>query len=419
MSGARMKSNNKKETINLYAIQIANMLVPFAVFPYLTKTLGVASFGKISYIQSIVLLMMFVVNYGYDYFGAKLISIESENIKKRTAIYFDIQMAKSIISLLVILVGYCICLSGVLEGDETVALSICLPCVLGSVLTPTWLFQGMQQLSRLAVCTVISRLICLILTIIFVKSQDDIAIAAFLQLFPYMLVGVAASFISVRSGMIDIMCIEPSAKKSFQYFIESSHVFLGSAMTLGFTYGNPILIKILLGDQAVGQYAAAEKITTVLRQLFLPLIQGSYSKVCRLYQGDSSKEINVIIKNVFVVMIFLIIFALAGTIFLSDMIFPVILGEEYHIKWMLVFLIISQLFAAISLVEITFVIIPSGIQSVLKKVYFIALLMHALYVIPLTLKWGGNGMAVSMIITEGVVAVIAFSYIKKHRSKCL
>ena len=419
MTNARVKNDNKKETINLYAIQVANMLVPFAVFPYLTKTLGVASFGKISYIQSIVLLMMFVINYGYDYFGAKLISVESENIKKRTAIYFDIQIVKLIISLLIILVGYCICLSGVLESDEAIALSICLPCVLGSVLTPTWLFQGMQQLSRLAVCTAISRFICLLLTVIFVKHQEDIAIAAFLQLFPYVLVGVIASLISVKSGMIDIMCIEPSARRSFQYFLESSHVFLGFAMTLGFTYGNPILIKILLGDQAVGQYAAAEKITTVLRQFFLPLIQGSYSKVCRLYQDNSSREIGAIIKNVFFVMFFLVVFSLAGTIALSDMIFPIILGEEYHIKWMLVFLIISQLFAAISLVEITFVIIPSGIQSVLKKVYFIALLMHASYVIPLTLKWGGEGMAVSMIITESVVSVVAFAYIKKHRSKGL
>lgn len=408
-----MKFSNKKETLFLYTIQIANMLVPFAAFPYLTSTLGIVSFGKTSYIQSIVLLMIFIVNYGYDYFGAKLIIVKLNNIKSRTSIYCNIQAVKLVIAIVVILVGYGICFLSTMQKNEATALAICLPCIFGGVLTPTWLFQGMQQLSRLALCTVIARVGCFISIIIWVNSREDIAIAAFLQLLPYGLVGIAASFIVIKTNMIDMQYFGFSKRKCLQYFFESSHVFIGSVMTLGFTYGNPILIKILLGDQAVGQYFSAEKITTVLRQLFLPLIQGSYGKICHLYEKGYMDEAHNIIKTVFLVMLAFIILALCGTIFLSDLIFPAILGEEYHIKEMLILLIISQFFAAISLIEITFIIIPSSIQSVLKRVYFIALLMHTIYVVPFVIMWGGDGMAMAMIITEGIVAVMAAIYIKK------
>lgn len=62
------------------------------------------------------------------------------------------------------------------------------------------------------------------------------------------------------------------------------HNFSASFLTLRFTYFNPILIKYFIGDAVLGIYSVADKLATVLRQLYNLLIQANFSTVCSLFE---------------------------------------------------------------------------------------------------------------------------------------
>lgn len=402
----------KKETLFLYLVQAANLLVPLVVFPHIAKSLGAIGFGKFGYIQAIIMLGTFCVDFGYDYFGAHLISRYRRKAKARSIVYANIQLAKIILACCVMALGGVLLLCNVVADDEALALALGLPSIISSILVPIWLFQGMQQLSKMVVITVFIKILFMWMTWLVVSDKEDLVLAIIFQVYSSVISGVIVTILAYRYKMFDIQYIAPSLRRMLEFFKGASHIFSGSIMTLGFTYGNPLLLKCLIGDVAVGQYVAAEKIVSVLRQAFSPLVQGKFSYICTLYEnGGENNEINYIIKNTMLLMLFLVLAAFFGTIFLSDIIFPLVLGDDYSIKDTLILLIASQMLVAISMVQVAFIIIPSGWQLMLKRIYAIAFFCHMLYVIPLVIIMQVNGMALSMIMTEAIVVLVTFAFI--------
>src|SRR5690606_11219281 len=72
----------------------------------------------------------------------------------------------------------------------------------------------------------------------------------------------------------------------------SFDVFCGSALSVVYTTFVPILINISLGDKCVGVYILVEKILSLLKQMFMPIIQAFYAKICLLYSKNEVKEVN-------------------------------------------------------------------------------------------------------------------------------
>lgn len=409
-------NTRSKETFFLYLVQIANLVIPLAIFPHIAKSLGIYGFGKFGYIQAVIALGTFCVDFGYDYYGAHLISRFYSRRKARSIIYGNIQLVKIILVGFVLIFGGILLLYSGISRDETLAVSIGLPSVISSILIPIWLFQGMQRLSKVAVITVSIKLLFMVLTWLTVNGEDDLVWAVVLQAYSSIIAGGIITLFAYQHKMFDLKYVSFSKRRMLEFFRGAAHIFSGSVMTLGFTYGNPIIIKILVGDAAVGQYVAAEKIVSLLRQSFSPLVQGGFSYICKLYEmGGAKEEIRRIINTTVFIMCALVLIAFVGTVFLSDIVFPVILGNEYDIKYILLLMIISQMFVAISMIQVTFIVIPSGWQSILKKIYGIALFCHVFYVIPFVLAMDGKGMAISMIITEAVVVIATSIYMNKSK----
>ena len=156
---------------------------------------------------------------------------------------------------------------------------------------PAWLFQGLGRNSNVAFLNFASRLLSLLLIVLFVKDQDDLIIAAICQLFSPVLAGVGMQIIILKNKIVDFATSYISFEDIKILTRDSFHNFSASFLTLGFTYFNPIIIKVFLGDSVLGVYSFADKLANVLRQLYIPLVQANFSRVCSLFHEQQSSTL--------------------------------------------------------------------------------------------------------------------------------
>ncbi|MBM2727393.1 oligosaccharide flippase family protein, partial [Klebsiella pneumoniae] len=166
-----MKANVGRETIYLYLVQISNIILPLVLVPYLAHVLGVEFFGKLSYAQAISYIAIFFVDFGFNFSAARNIGIDTNNNKNISRIYSNVQVIKSLIFIAVVLLGIAFVL---LSNQSIIDKKLTILGVLSassSILMPAWLFQGLGRNSNVAFLNFASRLLSLLLIVLFVKNQ--------------------------------------------------------------------------------------------------------------------------------------------------------------------------------------------------------------------------------------------------------
>lgn len=405
----------KSEAVYLYAIQISNVVLPLITIPYLAKILGADFFGKFSYSQAISIMAVFIVDFGFNFSGAREISINISNSKKVDEIYSNIQFSKLLIYGVVLLLGVLLFFLAPHSNIDAILLIMAIAASISSILMPSWFFQGLGKSSYVAILNLITRLISLLLIFLFVKDRADVLIAAFLQLSAPVIAGVFMQIIIYKNKIVSLKMLLFKKNIARALLKDSYHNFSASFFTLGFTYITPIIIKTFLGDAVLGVYSVADKLANVLRQFYNPLVQANFSVVCTLFKTKDFYGIKKRLKHVFFVFLFLSLLAFIGNMVLGKVIIGYIFGAQYNVMPLLSIMIVSQFIVSISIIVVNLVIIPSGNSLHLKKVYFIALIAYLILFYPMMTFMGVYGVAISILLTEIFIVTLFVKMISKKR----
>jgi PST family polysaccharide transporter len=398
----------KKNVISLYVIQFGGYFPSLVVLPYLAHTLGPVKLGVIGYVQAIFGILAVISNFGFDYTSARKVSINRNNKEYIFNIYWYTLIAKSFISLILTSVILITLFYGEFLKNDAIILLLGCFLLWGGVLSLGWLFQGIERMPLVASITLFIKIVMMVCVFYFVKNEDDVDIAAALQYMSDFVVGIIITIYALFTGLVKL----PKSLKFKEFFdnvTEASHIFFSSILTTSYTYVNAIILKILVGDAAVGLYVAAEKITTPLLKLFSPMIQAFFPKACRLHDAGNIAEVKKMIFRI------IGIFLVASSImFLATELFGhwfVInfFGSKFESTFdVLRIMIILPMIIGIALVLVQLGIIASGNQSVLAKVYFLGAIIHILQSPILVLNYGAVGSALSVVITESIMTLMLF-----------
>jgi len=407
-----MDNSIKKETLYLYIIQISNFLIPLITLPYLTRVLGLEGFGKLGFAQTIFFLFIFILDFGFNLSGAKNISVNKDSKKNIDTIYSNIQFIKFVIYFLLFFLAFpFFIINGGIDGF---LILIAYFSSFGSLLIGNFVFNGLGINSKLALITVLVKSLFIIPVFLFVKTKDDILMAVIFQTLPTIIIGVIVQVLFYRFEIV---------KFKFKYIKHESYLlelrqgynnFIASFFTLGFTYLTPIIIKFSIGDAALGVYTVVDRLMTALKQLYSPIIQSFFSKICIFYENDITKYLT-LLKKVIVIFLFIGLSAFFGVLILGNFLLPIILGGDYNIYLYLLMAIIVQIIVSFSSVLVNFVIIPSDNSYFLKIVYFTATLVYfpVFFVAIKLLKL--NGVFISMIFIELFILSFLFLFIKSKK----
>ncbi len=290
-----MKVNNGHRTIllnffSLGLLQGANCLVPVLAIPFIVRALGVEAFGNVTYAQGIVQYFTILINYGFDYSATRQIAIHRDDSSKRSEIFWAVISAKFV--LLVIAVSlFCLLASFSERIAQDPTLYILLFLInLGYVLFPTWFFQGVEEMGKMAVINFIIKVLGTGLPVFLVAAPSDYLIYAAMPSVAYVVMGIAAFFYAKSRYGLKLPMAEELRKERDAQFKLGFPVFLNTLFAALYTIANLTILGLFNEDYDLGIYSGAYKIISAIMMVTsMPIHMAIFPTISRRMEDSFEK----------------------------------------------------------------------------------------------------------------------------------
>jgi PST family polysaccharide transporter len=302
---------------SLVILQGANYIFPLLTIPFLFRTLGVGTFGLISFASAFAQYFVILTDFGFNLSGVQFISANRDNKELRDTFFVNVLVSQ----LFLFFLGLIILLSVLFifdkfSQDKWVYLLSYLT-VFGTVLLPTWFFQGMEQMKYITKINIVTRTLAIIPIFFLVKTDADYLLVPFFYGLGSVTSGIIALYIAKSRFDVNFCFAKISLAGIKKCLKDSSDFFVSRISVSIYTVSNTFILGLVLGNVAVGYYAAAEKLYLALQSMFGPLNNALYPYMIK------NKDVAVFKKIFFAVLVINCI-ALPICIYNSDFIMELV-----------------------------------------------------------------------------------------------
>ncbi|MHC8315212.1 oligosaccharide flippase family protein [Pseudomonas sp. LB3P31] len=307
----------------LFAIQIANYILPFLLIPYLTHTLGAPLYGIIAFGLAMVQIACVFTDFGFGLSATYQIAKQQSDKPALRKIISAVFMCKLglLIPVLCLVIAF-ISLQDKYQDYETFLWLLILP-VIGQTFQPIWFFQGIERMTFITIYTVLSRTLYLGLVVYWVSGPEDyywVAIANGISSVVAAAMGIA---MMLRVGYWPQWCGWGIVKKTFR---DSSEFFWARAAVATYTAGGAFFLGLVSSPIQVAYYSAAEQLYKGAQSLFSPVSQALYPHMAK-HQNFA------LFFRIFKAVIFLGFAGLIGGILLGPWAIELIFGQEFSASY--------------------------------------------------------------------------------------
>ncbi|WP_207532059.1 flippase [Desertivirga arenae] len=257
-----------KNFFSLSLVQFANNCLPLLTMPVIARIIGPDKFGVINFSAAIVTYFSLLINYGFDLTATRAIAQSRDNAEERSRIFSNILFAK-IFLLGISLLIFIITLYTVpqMAADKTLFIYTYIACF-SLVITPNWLYQGMQELHQMAIFNFISKLIFTISLLLFIRQREDYILQPLLTSLSQIVVGLGSFIWALRKYKIKIHPV--SFNKVFELLWTEKMIFFSMIVVTLYTTTNTIILGFVQTNKDVAFYTAGWKLIMII-QTFVSL----------------------------------------------------------------------------------------------------------------------------------------------------
>ncbi|MBE6485590.1 MAG: flippase [Methanosphaera stadtmanae] len=401
---------------SLTGLQFASYILPLITLPYLTYVLGPDKFGLTQYAISLITYFQMFTDYGFNLSATRELAIVREDKRKVSEIFNTVMFIKIMLTAFSFLVLLAIVsLVPKFNNDAEVYL-LTFGIVIGNVLFPTWLFQGMEYMKYTSILNIIGKILFTVFIFVFIHQSSDYLLVPVINSFGYLIVGILGIYISLTRFDIDLT--KPSLENIKYHLKEGWHVFLSTIAINMYTTTNTFLLGLLTNNTLVGYYSIAEKIINAVNGLFNPISQALYPYISRTVNNkDKNSNILMIRKLTKLAAILGMIFSIGVFVF-AEPVINILFGPEY-VSSITVLRILSIIPFMVSLSNIF------GIQTMLtfnyKKDFTKIVLMGGIIDIILGIilisLFKEIGIAIAFTITETFITLAMLTFLQRKGIK--
>lgn len=402
--------------VSLTGLQFASYILPLITLPYLTYVLGPDKFGLTQYAISLITYFQMFTDYGFNLSATRELAIVREDKKKVSEIFSTVMFIKLMLTVISFVALLAIVTFIPKFSNDADVYLLTFGIVVGYVLFPTWLFQGMEYMKYTSILNIIGKVIFTVFIFVFIHQSSDYLLVPIINSFGYIVVGVLGIYISLTRFDIDLSL--PSVENIKYHLREGWHVFLSTIAINMYTTTNTFLLGLLTNNTLVGYYSIAEKIITAANGLFNPISQAIYPFISRSVNNeDKNSNILRIRKLTKLAAVLGAVFSLGIFVF-ADLIISILFGPQYSSS-ILVLRILSIIPFMVSLSNIF------GIQTMLtfnyKQAFSRVVLMGGILdiilgIILITL-FNEVGIAISFAVTETFITVAMLLFLQSKDIK--
>ncbi|WP_345955882.1 flippase [Mucilaginibacter sp. PAMB04168] len=401
-----------KNVISVGFVQIANYLLPLVSIPIIVRIIGPEHFGVINYYTSFIAYFVLLVNYGFDYTGTRFIAVDRHDVLRRNRHFTKILYAKGLLFVLSCIL-FLSTIFFVANNEEEIKIGIYsyLICI-AWVISPNWFYQGMQNLTKLALFNFIVKIIYTISILLLVKKQEDYVWQPITLSVTQILISLISLIIAVRIYKIKFASV--SVKDVLNLIWEDRMVFLTLVSTNLYTDTNIVILGFFESKEHVGYFSAAWKFTYIFLMIIsFPLSQTLFPYIAEAFSKNVQKGIQLVQKIMPIVVYFTICCSLFAFIF-GGYFIKLFYGDKF-VSSILVFRILTivpVLSYINTLLCLQTMVVLKMDKALLKIIFFCGVISVFLNLIMIHF-FGYVGSAFSWIITEMFIALLSYYSLKR------
>lgn len=393
--------------------QVINLVSPLLVMPFLILRCGEDGLGRVGVGFSFALIVNGIIDYGSYITGVKDISINRDNPtileNKVKAIYlskfFLLLIAIVCISLLVFFVPF-------LSRDKSLFF-LSIPIIIGQFINPQWFFQGVENFKWISIVNVVSKVIYILLVLLFIKEKTD-------YVYANLFFGIGA----IIGNSIGLIWLINKYDFNFRNFsisdaitiLKTEFSFSVSQFFLSMYQFFPIIIiSYIGGDFMAGQFRIIDQIITIFKTYLNMFFYFVYANIC--FELNKSLKNGIKIWKQYNGTNFILLFVLLLLFYVfSDYVFVYFKIEESRIPQMSSYFklgLIVPLLVSISqpLRQLMFAFNENKIYI---KITIIATVLNFALLSFLTKQNGLSGAFLSIILIEFIIIVLYLNILKKY-----
>jgi O-antigen/teichoic acid export membrane protein len=392
---------------NLFAMiawQVGNYLVPLATFPYLTRMLGPANFGVLGYASAIAVYGVLWTDWGFNLSGPRAI-VECRGDKASiNELIWSVIFAKALLCLVSLFALGIAMRFDRHAGTELPVVLVSWIAVVSNVFTLNWVLQGLERFSLFAAVSLAGRFATLPLILVFVRSADDIALAAAIQSFAPCLTGLFSLLMVRRLGLLGHP--RQAWRLAARRIAQSADMFLSTISVSLFGVTNTVLLGALSDPYQVGLYAAADRLKTVGNMVPAQINTVLYPRVSALMLDKPRSAAKLTALGAAATLAITGVGVLAVTA-LSGYVTGVILGRDFGAAApVLTSLCLATVFGNLAYLLGLQVLVPFANGKLRSIVMLLAGALNIGLSLALTPRFGARGAAWAFLIAEAVILTV-------------
>lgn len=266
-----------KNIAALYSLQGLQYLIPLISLPWLIHALGTAGYGLLGLAMTFGGYLQLIGDYGFGLSATRKVANVRNDTVALSKLISDIFLAKWILlagGSLIILATIALVPSFSRHGD--ILLLGCASSLIGS-LQPTWLFQGMERMTRIATLSILTKSLQLGLWMTFVHRTEHLKIALAINLIVSLLGTGATWFMALRTFSVRIQrACWVDALSELRVGLE---IFLSIGATTITATSPVILLGLLSSPHELGLFCMSEKIARAAISLGSPVGTALFPRV--------------------------------------------------------------------------------------------------------------------------------------------
>ncbi len=396
----------------LYALQGLNYLVPLAVLPYLIRVLGVERYGLVAFAQAFAQYFTILTDYGFNLSATKRIALVRENRAEVSRLYWSVIFIKLTLMLVGAAVVAVLVMTVPRFHSDASLYAIAYLAVVGNVLFPVWLFQGMEQMRYISIVSGCVKILSALLLFVFVHRESDYVVALAIQSAGLLIAGVAGFWIGIARFHLTYRI--PTTEELRQTLADGWHLFVSNAAGTLYATTNVFLVGLVAGNVQAGYFSAAERLTRSIQGMLGPITQAIYPHVSTLVARSREYALSFIRKSLawigglsFVPSVILLVFARPISLILFG---KAASGSVNPLHWMAMLPFIISVSSVLAIQTM----IPFGMEKSLSRIYVVAGITSLAFSLPMIHYLGATGGAVSVLIVEVCIVLAMGTVLKRH-----
>ena len=405
------KKSIAKNYIYNMVYQVLILILPLITTPYLSRVLGAEGIGIYGYTYSIVTYFILFGSLGVAMYGQREIAYAQENVEARKKVFIEIIIFRFITIALASVAYYFLFING---KEYQVYYQILLIELIAAAFDISWFFQGMEEFKRTVTRNVLVRICSVSLVFILVKTKEDLA--------KFTLIYSLADLIGNLSLWIYVPKYIKGAKikniNVLRHVPQIALLFIPQVANQIYKILDTTMIGTLVSNKAeTGYYEQGQKVIRLLLTVVTSLGVVMVPRMASTFASGDNEKIKNYMKMSFRFVFFLAFPIMFGIISISNAFVPIFFGTGYD-KVVILINIICPIIILMGLGNVlgTQYLLPTKRQKEYTISVTVGLVVNFILNYILIKQYASIGASIATVLSELVIVIIQFQYIKEQIS---